>query len=55
VISRWARLLGYHDIEDSRPWDLTETVPYHESWWFRACAAILGLVVFVTIILVLFL
>jgi len=54
MISRWARLLGYHDIDDSRPWDLTEIVPTHESRWFRICAALLGLAILAVIIFVFF-
>lgn len=55
MISWWERLLGRHDIEDSRPWDLTEIVPTCETRWFRTCAAMFGLLVLVFIVAVVFL
>lgn len=54
MISWWARLPGYQDIEDSRPWDLTEIVPAHETRWFRACAVVLWLLALVVIVMVFF-
>ncbi|NMB78191.1 MAG: hypothetical protein GYA23_03770 [Methanomicrobiales archaeon] len=40
------------DINDSRPWDLTEIVPMAETFWFRFLAVILGILVIAGILAV---
>ena len=54
MTSLWNRLLGKQEVWMSRPWDLTEIVPVHETRWFRVCAGIIGCFLVTALFMVLF-
>jgi hypothetical protein len=54
TIPLWKRLLGKEEIWMSRPWDLTEIVPVHETFWFRLCAGIIGFFLIAVLLVVSF-